>query len=72
MEPEDIHSVQIDGKASCVCGHHPLEHDMQNNILTGGPARCEHEGCTCANLDMAPGSPGPFVLLDADGRRVKP
>lgn len=68
MKPEDIKSVRVNADAACVCGHHPFRHDLRNNILTGGPAKCEE--CDCPNFRHKPGTPSMISALD--GHELKP
>jgi hypothetical protein len=62
-------SIGINRDAKCVCGHHPLEHDQTNHIMTGGPAPCEE--CDCSDLRLAAGSPCWLELFDKDGARIQ-
>jgi len=62
MTDSDFNAVRINRAAACKCAHHPLRHDLNNRLMTGGPAKCKEEGCPCADLEMAPGSPAPLSL----------
>lgn len=68
MNHDDIAAVKINREAACVCGHHPLLHDLVNHVLTGGPARCEE--CDCANMKLRPESPSMLTLLDKQGNAL--
>lgn len=63
--PPPIASVGIEADSRCVCGHHPLEHDLRTRLLEGGPARCKK--CDCADCVLRPGSPGPIAVYDDEG-----